>query len=143
MMMSLVIMVVMSLSAISTAFRLKGGLHFYEICSEAKKHVLDHMVRSNAKNLISNLSRQMPIAQMPRKTHKLVAILMPDFNNQLRRGLNPEPSSILKLQTISIGHRDRFRKVEKHVFTLIRSQANATAMSRVKIESEQARCFFL
>jgi hypothetical protein len=42
------------------------------------------------------------------------------------------------LQAISIGHRNRVRKIEKDIFALIRSQANAAAMARVKIESEGA-----
>jgi hypothetical protein len=42
------------------------------------------------------------------------------------------------LQAISIGHRNRFRKIEKDIFASIRSQANATAMARVEIERETA-----
>jgi hypothetical protein len=37
------------------------------------------------------------------------------------------------LQAIAIGHRNRFRKVEKDILALIRSEANAAAMPRVKI----------
>jgi hypothetical protein len=40
------------------------------------------------------------------------------------------------LQAISIGHCNRPREIQKNIFALIRSQANATAMARVKIESE-------
>ena len=42
------------------------------------------------------------------------------------------------LQAISIGHRDRFRKVEEDIFALIRRQANAAAVARVEIERETA-----
>jgi hypothetical protein len=42
------------------------------------------------------------------------------------------------LQAISIGHRYRFRKIEKDIFALIRNQANAAPMARVEIESERA-----
>jgi hypothetical protein len=68
---------------------------------------------------------------------------MSDFDNELRRGLNPQPPPIFELQAISIGHRNCFRKIEKDVFTLIRSQANAAAMARVKLESESARRLFV
>jgi hypothetical protein len=101
------------------------------------------MVGPNAKNLVSNFSRQMPIPKMPREAHELFGIFMPDFDNELRSGLNPQPSPILKLHAISIGHRNRFGKVEKDIFALIRSQANAAAMARVKIESESACRLFL
>jgi hypothetical protein len=143
-MMPTVIMIVMAAAAaVSAAFGLEGGQHLYKIRSEAMEHILDHVVGPDAKSLVSNFSRQMPISQMPGKAHKLFRIFMPDFHNRLRRGLNREPPPIFKLQAISVGHRDRFRKVEKDIFALIRSQANAAAMARVKIESESARRLFV
>jgi hypothetical protein len=63
---------------------------------------------------------------------------MPHFDNQLGRGLNSEPPSIFQLQTISICHGNRLGKIEKNVFALIRNQANAASMPRVKIQSERA-----
>jgi hypothetical protein len=75
---------------------------------------------------------------MPGKAHKLIRISMPDFDNRFRGGPYLQPSPIFKLQAISIGHRDRFWKVEKDILALITSQANAPAMARVKIESEGA-----
>jgi hypothetical protein len=89
MMMPLLIMVVMvAVAAVSTALGLKGSAQFYKIGSEAAEHILDYMVGPNAKNLVSNFSRQMPISQMPRKTRKLVGIFMPDLDNKLCSGLN-------------------------------------------------------
>jgi hypothetical protein len=89
MMMSLLIMVVMvAVTAVSAAFGLEWGLHLYKIGSEAMEHILNHVVGPNAKNLVSNFSRQMPISQMPSKTHKLVGIFMPDLDNKLSSGLN-------------------------------------------------------
>jgi len=73
---------------------------------------------------------------MPGKTHKLIRIFMPDLDNKLRSGLNLQPSPIVKLQAVSIGHCNRLREIQKDIFALIRSQANATAMARVKIESQ-------
>jgi hypothetical protein len=144
MMMTSVIMIMMAaVAAVSAAFGLEGNLHLYKICTEGSEHILDHIVRPNAKNLVSNFSRQMPISQMPGKAHKLIRIFMPDFDNGLRRGLNREPPPIFKLKAISVGHRDRFRKIEKDIFTLIRSQANAAAMARIKIESKSACRLFL
>jgi hypothetical protein len=132
-----------AVAAVSAAFGLERNLHLNKICTEGLEHILDHMVRPNAKNMVSNFSRQMPISKVPSKAHKLFRILMPDFHNRLRCGLNLEPSPIVKLQAIPIGHRDRFRKVEKDIFAVIRSQANAAAMARVKIESESACRLFL
>jgi hypothetical protein len=56
-----------AVAAVSAAFGLEGGLHLYKIRSEAMEHILNHMVGPNAKNLVSNFGRQMPISQMPSK----------------------------------------------------------------------------
>ncbi len=138
MMPTLRIGVTVAVAAVSAAFGLEGCLHLYKIRSEATEHILDHVVRPNAKNLMSNFSRQMPVPQMPGKAHELNGIFMPDFYNKLRSGLNLEPPPIVKLQAISIGHRNRLRKVEKDILALIPSQSNAAAMARVKIQSERA-----
>jgi hypothetical protein len=139
-----VMMVVMvAVTAIGTAFRLERDLHLYKIRPEAMEHILDHMVGPNAKSLVSNFSRQMPISQVPSKAHKLVGISMPDFDNKLRSGLNLQPPPIFKLQAISIGHRNRLRKVEEDIFALICSQANAASMTRFKIKCENPCRLFL
>src|SRR5258708_7455172 len=98
--------VLMAVSAVSAALRLEGGHHLRKIRSEAAEHILDYVVGSKAKNLRSNFSWQVTISQMPGKTHKLIGIFMPDFDNKLGSGLNLEPPPILELQAISIGHRN-------------------------------------
>jgi len=140
---SVIMVKMVVVAAVSAAFGLEGGLYLYKIRFEVMEHILDHMVGANAKNLVSNLSRQMPISQMPGKAHKLIGIFMPDFDNKLSSGLNLQQPPIVKLQAISIGHRNCFRKVEKDIFALIGSQANAAAMARVEIESDRASRPFL
>ena len=107
-----VMAVIVTGTAVGAAFGLKRGLHRYQMRTETTQHVLDHMVRPDTKNLVSNFGRQMPVSQMPGKTHKLIGILMPDFDNLLGSGLDPEPPPILELQAVSVNHRNRFRKVE-------------------------------
>jgi len=100
------------------------------------------MVRPDTKNLISNFGRQMPVSQMPGKMHKLLGIFMPDFDNVFGSGLDPEPPPILELQAVSVGHRNRFRKIEKDIFALIRGETNAATMARVKVKGESTRRLF-
>ena len=140
---TLIMVVMVAVAAVSAAFGLEGGLHLYKIRSEAKQHLLDHMVGPNAKNVVSNFSRQMPISQMPRQARELIGVFMPDFDNELRSRPNLQPPPIFKLHAVSIGHRNRFGKVEKDILALIRSQANAAAMARVEVESESACRLFL
>jgi hypothetical protein len=80
--------VMVFVATISAAFGLEGDLNFEKVRSEATEHILDHMVRPNAKNLVSNFSRQMPISQMPSKARELIGIFMPDFDNELSSRLN-------------------------------------------------------
>jgi hypothetical protein len=89
MMVLTVIMVGMvSVTTVGTAFGLEGSPHHYKIRSEAMEHTLDHMVRPNEKKPASNFSREMPISQMPSEAHELVGIFMSDLDNQLCSGSN-------------------------------------------------------
>jgi hypothetical protein len=131
-----------AVASVSAAFRLEWDPHLCKICSEAEEHILDHVVGPNAKNLVSNFSRQMPISQMPREASQLVGVFMLDFDNELRRSLNLEPSTIFKLQAIPVGHGNRLGKVEQDIFALIPSQTDTASMPRVEIKSKGA-CRFL
>jgi hypothetical protein len=128
---------------IGSALGLEGSLHLHKICSETVEHIFNHMVRADAKNLASNFRRQMSISEMPGKAHKLMGILMPDFDNMLPSRLNFEPPPVVELQAIPIGHCNRFREVEQDIFALIRSQTNTTAMPSIKVEGESASGIFL
>jgi hypothetical protein len=142
--MLIVIMVVsLPVGAIRAAFWLEGDHYLGKMRSKTAEHILDYMVRPNAKNLVSNFGRQMPIPQMPGEARKLTGIAMTYFDNKLGCGLNLKPPPIVELQAISIGHCNRFRKIEKHIFALIRSQTNAAAMARVEVKSESACRLFL
>ncbi|MGC2002717.1 MAG: hypothetical protein WA658_22875, partial [Candidatus Acidiferrales bacterium] len=97
----------------------------------------------NPKHVVSNFSRQVSVTQMPRKAHELMGIFVSDFHNRLRCSLNFQPPPVFQLQAISIGHGNRFRKVKKDIFSLVCSQANTSAVARIKIERQSAcRLFF-
>jgi hypothetical protein len=61
------IVMVMAVPAVCAALRLEGDLDLQEIRSKTAEHILDHVVRSNAKNLVSNFRGQMAVSQMPSK----------------------------------------------------------------------------
>jgi hypothetical protein len=69
MMMPAVAMIVMvvAVPAVCAALGLEGNLHLHEIRSKTEEHILDHMVGPNAKNLVSNFCRQMPVSKVPSK----------------------------------------------------------------------------
>jgi hypothetical protein len=65
-------------------------------------------------------------------------IVVTDFDDGLRSGPHLQPPPVLQLQAVSVGHRDGFRQVEKDILSLVGSQSNAAAVTRIKIESESA-----
>ena len=92
---------------------------------------------------MSNLRRQMTIAEMPCKAHKLARIFMPHLDNRLCGRLNHEPPPIVKLHTISISHGDSLWKIEKDILALIRREPNPAPMARIEIERDSACGTFL
>jgi hypothetical protein len=139
MMMPIVVVVVrVVVVAIGATLGLEGRRHLHNICSETMEHILNHMVRADAKNLFPDFRRQMPISKMPGNAHKLMRILMSDFDYRLQTRLNFEPPPVVELQAISIGHCNRFGKIEQDLFALVRSQTNTTAMPSIKIEGDSA-----
>jgi len=142
MMVSFAVAVMMTLTSVSAAFGLEGRLQLHKIGAEAAEHILDHVVGTNTKNVVLNFSGQMSISQMPGKAHKLMGIFVLYFDDIFGCGLNSQPPAVFKLQTISIGHGNRLRKVEKNLFSMIRSQANASPMTCVEIQRESTRRFF-
>lgn len=81
------IMVVVA-DALGAAFRLERSLDLYKFCSEAMEHMFDHLVGPNAKDLVPDFGRQMPISQMPSQVNQLPGIAVPDLDNTLRSSLN-------------------------------------------------------
>jgi hypothetical protein len=135
--------VMVIVTTVGAAFWLKRSVALSENCAEAGKHLFDHMVRPDSEGFMSNLRRQMTIAEMPCKAHKLARIFMPHLDNRLRGRLNHEPPPIVKLHTISIGHGDSLWKIEKNILALIRSQPNPAPMARIEIERDSACGSFL
>jgi hypothetical protein len=135
--------VMVIVTTVRAAFGLKRGIAFSENCAEAGKHLFDHMVRPDTEGFMSNLRRQMTIAEMPCKARKLARIFMPHLDNRLCGSLNHEPPPIVKLHTISISHGDSLRKIEKDILALIHRQPNPAPMARIEIECDSACGIFL
>jgi hypothetical protein len=130
----LVVMIV-AMAAVSAPFWLKGHARLHQRCSKALQHMLNHVIGPYAKYRLLDLGRQMPIPQMPGNAHQLTWIVVPDFNGELRRGLDLQPSPIVQLQAIAVCHCNRYWQIEKDFFALIRSHANAAAMAGIEVES--------
>ena len=142
MMPAVAVFMIVVMAAVRAAFGLKRGLHLHELRSKAMEHIFDYVVGPNTKSVVSNFSRQVPVSQMPRKAQKLMGIFVSDFHNRLRSSLNLQPPPVFQLQAIAIGHRNGLRKVKQDIFSLVRSQANTSAVARIEIERQSACRFF-
>jgi hypothetical protein len=135
--------VMVIVTTVRAAFGLKRSVAFSENCAEAGKHLFDHMVGPDTEGFMSNLRRQMTIAEMPCKAHKLARIFMLHLDNRLCGRLNHEPPPIVKLHAISISHGDSLWKIEKDILALIRREPNPAPMARIEIERDSACGTFL
>jgi hypothetical protein len=135
--------VMVIVTTVRAAFGLKRSVALSENCAEAGKQLFDHMVRPDSEGLMSNLRRQMTIAEMPCKAHKLARIFMPHLDNRLCGRLNHEPPPIVKLHTISISHGDSLWKIEKDILPLIRREPNPASVPGIEIERDSACGIFL
>jgi hypothetical protein len=131
-----------AVAAVRAAFGPKRSAHVHKIGPEAAEHILDDMVRPNAKNLVLNFSGQMSISQMPCQAHALIGIFMSDFNEKFGSRPDLQPASIIELQAISICHCDRFRKIEENLFALVSRHPDATAVARIRVERQSVDRFF-
>ena len=136
-------MFVMVAVPVSTALGLESGLDLLQICCEAAEHIFDYVVGSYKKNMVPDFGRQMPITQVPGKTHQLDRVFMSDFYKILRSRLNLQPPSIVQLQPVSFGHCNRFWKIKKNIVSLICGQAKAATMAFIKVEGKRACRLFL
>jgi hypothetical protein len=64
---------------------------------------------------------------------------MPDFNDEFRRSLDPEPSAIVKLQAVAICHWNGIRKIEEQILAQVICQTRTAAISLIKMERHRAR----
>jgi hypothetical protein len=135
--------VMVIVTTVCPALGLERSIDLAENGAESVKHILDHMVRTDTKGVVSNVCRQMTIAEMPCQAHKLATIFVRDLDNRFRSRLNHEPPPIIKLHTIPISHGDRFREIKKDILALIRREPNPAPMPRIEIEGDSACGIFL
>src|SRR5262249_54066343 len=101
--------------AVRAAFGLKGCLNPYHRRAEAAEHVFDGGIRPMPKRVAADLSRHMPVAEMPREPHELIRVRVSDVDNGLGRRSNDEPPPVLELHAVAIGDCDRSGQIEKQL----------------------------
>src|SRR5215470_1990009 len=127
--------------AVSAAFGLKGSLDLVECCSETLQHFLNHVVGSDAQSAFANLGGQVAVSKMPGESHQLVTVVMPHFHQRLGGTSNPDPGSVVQLESVAVGHGNCLRQIKQDVLALVCRKTNAPSMTRVKIEGESGDSF--
>jgi len=120
--------------AVRAAFGLKGCLKLHHRSSEAAQHVFDYMIGPYPKRVTADLSRHVPVAEMPRESHELRGVCMTDVDDRLGRRSNDQPPSIVELNAVAIAHRDRGWKIQKQFVAFVGNEADAPPMPTVEIE---------
>src|ERR1700751_2544025 len=100
-MMMLALLVAMIMVTVSAALRLKTGLHVCEIRSKAVKHILNHMIWPNTKNVVSDFCWQMTVSEMPRDAHEARETPIPPPPKRSSSGSAPQPPAVIELEAIA------------------------------------------
>src|SRR5262245_48207884 len=124
------------MAAVGAAFRLKCRLQMDQPRAEAAEHVFDDVIRSNAKSLVPQFGRHVPVAEVPREPHELTRVVSANIDHRLGCSTNHEPSAIFDLLPIAIAHRRRAVQMEKNFVSLICNQTNPAPMPVVEVERE-------
>jgi hypothetical protein len=103
------VMVVTVRGTVGAAFGLESSLDFVQCGSKTAQHFFNHVIGPNTQGVFADFRRKMAIPKVPGEPHQLVTISMPDFHQGFSSGSDPEPSSIVELESVAVGHRDRLR----------------------------------
>ena len=138
-----VVMAVIVRGTVGPAFWLKSCLDLLDYGSETLQHFFNHVVRADAEGVFANLRGEMAISKMPSQSHQLMSIFVTDFHQRFGSGGDPEPGSVVELESIAVGHGDRLWKIQQDVLAVVCGKANAPSMTRVEIEGQSAgSCIF-
>src|SRR4029077_6597121 len=103
------VMVVIVRGTVGTAFGLESSLDFVQRGSKTVQHFFNHVIGPDTQGIFADFRREMAISKVPGEPHQLMAIMMSDFHQGFSSGSDPEPSSIVELESVAVGHRDRLR----------------------------------
>lgn len=121
---------------ISAALGLEGTAHHGHRTALAAHHFRQHMVVLDIDRVRGDLGRGMAIADMPGDAHQPQRVLRADFEQALRRGLDPDQTSILELDGVAIVQARGLVEIQQDVETLVTLQGDAAAVAIFMIERD-------
>lgn len=124
----------MAALGISTAFRVKRRFDSARRATKPLDHRLDDVIGADPQTLPDDLNGQMPVAQMPGQTQKMLSVLRPNFEKWFGRPHDFDNPAIFELECITCPKRYCLWQIQQKAKTANTFHRDAAAMAIVKIE---------
>lgn len=121
---------------VGTAQGREGGGERVDMAAEAFHHRADHVVGEDQDPVFLDLSRQMPVAEVPRKFAEMEPVPRMDLVEQFGRGFDRDGASVFEQQPVAVLKRHRLRQVHEHRPAARQRQALAAQVTFVMSERQ-------
>lgn len=126
---------------VGAAFRIEGREHGCDRGAKPLKHVLDDVIVANAQPIAEELSRQMPVAEMPGDAHEIGWAGSGNLKKPFRNRLDQDQTPILKLESIAVLHHGCFLEIEQEHGLADAAHHETATMTVVALKSKRVgRC---
>lgn len=129
-----VVTVVVCAMGIGAALRLEGSADVQHRGAEPAQHVLDHVIAADEDEILAELGRKMPVAEVPGEADEMRRVARDDPGEWLRGSLHLDQPPILQRQPIAVTERARRRQVEEEFEPLLALHGDPPPMALVMVE---------
>lgn len=103
-------------------------------CAEPPQHLDNHVIVQDAQAILENLSFEVPVAEMPCNTGKLLRIARKNIRYSLRFRLYRYQCTIIEFHTIAILQCHRIGQVEEKLPAGCGNHSHSSPISLMKVE---------
>ncbi len=122
---------------IGAAFGIEGRLDLRRLGAETARHVLDHVIATDAQLRAEDLRRQVAIAEMPGDAHEMFLVARGNLEQRLRRRQDLDQPAVFERERVAGTQHDGFRQVEQEFEAPDALHDDAAAMPIVEIEHDR------
>lgn len=123
--------------AIGATFRIESSEDRRDRCTEPLQHFLDDVIITDTQPIAEELSRQMPVAEVPSDAHEIGRAHGSNFQEALGNSLDQDQAPVLKLKGIAVLHHGRLLEVEQENGLADTPHHETAAMTVVALESKR------
>ena len=110
-----VMIVGMAVAVIGAALGREGGYDLRPRRAEACQHVADDMVAADQDAVLSDLGREVPVAEVPAQPREMDGVARRHRVERLRRGGDGDQRAVLQHQRVAVREDDRRREIHQHL----------------------------